>query len=182
MNNSELGEENRSPQSNSHCGKSNVVDMTACSNLFPMSQHHSHSGAFETLEVHEMPQNIINNHHCSQNTTCQGSVSGPETNDISHFNGTHDKLHPVTVVNIANNNSHIDIDSRSAQTLITLVHEHGLENDPHSPLQVDKKVKMVIHKWGPVAPINPQRFFIKMLLSRGYSSSMIPAITSQHRR
>ena len=54
------------------------------------------------------------------------------------------------------------------------------EKDPHSPLQVSKKVKMVIYKWGPVEPINPERFFLKMLLSRGYATKMIPALTSKY--
>jgi hypothetical protein len=172
---------------NSHCELSNVIDMTAvaCCNLFPMSHHHPDSGVFETLEVHELPQmaqHSINSHHGNQNTPCHEMESGPETNEISLLNGTRDILHPGTVVNVAHSNSHNDIDSRNVQTLITLVQKEESENDPHSPLQVDKKVKMVIHKWGPVAPINPERFFLKMLLSRGYSSSMIPALTSQHRR
>jgi hypothetical protein len=56
------------------------------------------------------------------------------------------------------------------------------DQDPHSPLQVSKKVKLVIQKWGAVEPINPERFFLKMLLSRGYPTKMIPALNSQYRR
>lgn len=65
---------------------------------------------------------------------------------------------------------------------LTIIHLDDSERDPHSPLQVNKKVKMVVHRWGPVEPINPERFFLKMLLSRGYATKMIPALTSQYRR
>lgn len=64
----------------------------------------------------------------------------------------------------------------------TVIHLDDSERDPHSPQQVNKKVKMVVHRWGPVEPINPERFFLKMLLSRGYATKMIPALTSQYRR
>lgn len=59
---------------------------------------------------------------------------------------------------------------------------HIDDYDPHGPTQVGRKVKMVTNKWGPVEPINPERFFLKMLLSRGYETKMIPALTSQNRR
>lgn len=69
-----------------------------------------------------------------------------------------------------------------ATLAITVIQIDDSEKDPHSPLQVTKKVKMVVHRWGPVEPINPERFFLKMLLSRGYATKMIPALTSQYRR
>jgi hypothetical protein len=69
-----------------------------------------------------------------------------------------------------------------ATIAITVIQLDDSEKDPHSPSQVSKKVKMVVHKWGPVEPINPERFFLKMLLSRGYATKMIPALTSQYRR
>jgi hypothetical protein len=69
-----------------------------------------------------------------------------------------------------------------ATLAITVIQLDDSEKDPHSPSQVSKKVKMVVHRWGPVEPINPERFFLKMLLSRGYATKMIPALTSQYRR
>ena len=70
--------------------------------------------------------------------------------------------------------------SNSASAVTPVRHDE--EKDPHGPLQVTKKVKMVIHRWGPVEPINPERFFLKMLLSRGYATKMIPALQSEYRR
>ena len=64
---------------------------------------------------------------------------------------------------------------------VAIIVRHEDDKDPHGPQQVTRKVKMVIHKWGNVEPINPERFFLKMLLSRGYSTKMIPAMVSQHK-
>lgn len=69
---------------------------------------------------------------------------------------------------------------RHAEKSTAIIHIDDF--DPHGPTQVGRKVKMVINKWGPVEPINPERFFLKMLLSRGYETKMIPALTSQNRR
>ena len=69
---------------------------------------------------------------------------------------------------------------RHAEKSTTISHIDDF--DPHGPTQVGRKVKMVINKWGPVEPINPERFFLKMLLSRGHETKMIPALTSQNRR
>ena len=71
---------------------------------------------------------------------------------------------------------------RHSEKQTTIIQIDDFERDPHGPTQVSRKVKMVINKWGPVQPINPERFFIKMLLSRGYATKMIPALTSQNRR
>lgn len=76
---------------------------------------------------------------------------------------------------------HIEILDRWDPSPVLMIVSHEDEKDPHSPQQVTRKVKMVIHKWGHVQPINPERFFLKMLLSRGYSTKMIPASTSQNK-
>ena len=76
---------------------------------------------------------------------------------------------------------HTEILERWHPSPILMIVSHEDEKDPHSPQQVTRKVKMVIHKWGHVQPINPERFFLKMLLSRGYSTKMIPATTSQNK-
>ena len=54
--------------------------------------------------------------------------------------------------------------------------------DLHGPLQVQSRVEIVLHKWGPVEPINPELFFFKLLASRGYNSELIPALASQYNR
>lgn len=63
-----------------------------------------------------------------------------------------------------------------------IIHIEDFGGDPHGPTQVGRNVKIVINRWGPVEPINPERFFLKMLTSRGYATKMIPALTSQNRR
>ena len=73
------------------------------------------------------------------------------------------------------------IECWNPQTAVVIAH-HEEEKDPHGPLQVTRKVKLVMHKWGHVEPINPERFFLKMLLSRGYTTKMIPALQSTYRR
>ena len=57
-----------------------------------------------------------------------------------------------------------------------------LSFDMHGPLQVQNRVEIVMHKWGPVEPINPELFFFKLLASRGYNSELIPALASQYNR
>ena len=54
--------------------------------------------------------------------------------------------------------------------------------DPHGPLQIHDMVKTVINSWGPVEPINPERFFFKLLASRGYDCSTISALGSSYSR
>lgn len=54
--------------------------------------------------------------------------------------------------------------------------------DVHGPLQVQQEVDLVIYRWGPVEPINPERFFLKLLSSRGYDGTLIPALKSQYCR
>lgn len=156
----------------------NMTEVSSCS-LFPKSLYHSNSEAFDTVEAHEMSQEMRNSHQNHHQLMQHEIASGPETHIISNFGGTRDISHPGSTVNIERNNER---DSNCVNTLITIVQNEEIGNDPHSPLQVDTKVKMVVQKWGPVAPINPERFFLKMLLSRGYSSNMIPALTSQYRR
>lgn len=56
------------------------------------------------------------------------------------------------------------------------------EQDPHGPLQVQQQVEMVMYRWGHVEAISPERFFLKLLSSRGYDSSMIPALSSKYCR
>ena len=72
----------------------------------------------------------------------------------------------------------------SFQTVIAQEHVGLLtiEKDPHGPLEDQKKVDLVIFKWGPVEPINPERFFLKLLSSRGYEISTIPALNSHYCR
>lgn len=55
-------------------------------------------------------------------------------------------------------------------------------DDPHAPLLVQSSVDLVIHKWGPIEPMNPERFFLDLLASRGYDNKLIPALTSQYNR
>jgi hypothetical protein len=67
-----------------------------------------------------------------------------------------------------------------------IVQEHvGLlipEKDPHGPHEVQRKVDLVIYRWGPVEPMNPERFFLKLLSSRGYEISTISALNSHYCR
>lgn len=72
----------------------------------------------------------------------------------------------------------------SFRTVIAQEHASLLtpEKDPHGPLEVQQKVDLVIYQWGPVEPINPERFFLKLLSSRGYEISTIPALGSHYCR
>lgn len=54
--------------------------------------------------------------------------------------------------------------------------------DPHGPLQVQNRVDIVLHKWGPTEPVNPELFFLKLLASRGYESELMPALSSKYNR
>lgn len=81
-------------------------------------------------------------------------------------------------------------DEESFTSLLAIVIQHdnkghnGEDNDTisYNPINVDNKVQMVIHKWGPVGAMNPEDFFLKLLSSRGFEIAMIPALTSQYRR
>ena len=63
-----------------------------------------------------------------------------------------------------------------------LVKQKGDSHDSHGPKHVCVKVKMVIRNWGPVAPISPERFFMKLLLSRGHQVKAIPALSLSTRK
>ena len=54
--------------------------------------------------------------------------------------------------------------------------------DPHGPLLIHDMVKLVISSWGPVEPISPERFFFKLLASRGYDCGTISALGSNYSR
>jgi hypothetical protein len=78
-----------------------------------------------------------------------------------------------------------DDDNCSTVTTVNLVENSRMiitEQDPHGPLQVQQQVEMVMCRWGHVEAINPERFFLKLLSSRGYDSNMIPALTSKYCR
>lgn len=100
--------------------------------------------------------------------------------DLSDIEGAMDTTETIVATRIINNGTELPVSHGKPSEPIVVLDE--TEKDPHSPSQVSKKVKMVIHKWGPVEPINPERFFLKMLLSRGYATKMIPALTSKYRR
>jgi hypothetical protein len=48
-------------------------------------------------------------------------------------------------------------------------------------LHVFKTVKMVMLHWGPIEPINPEIFLLKLLSRRGYDCSMIPALSAHQK-
>jgi hypothetical protein len=48
-------------------------------------------------------------------------------------------------------------------------------DDPWSPYQINNRVRMVLEKWGNLAPMRPDIFLFKLLESRGYDPSVIPA-------
>ena len=50
------------------------------------------------------------------------------------------------------------------------------ELDPYAPLNVPSNVQLVIKKWGPAVAISPERFFTKLLLSRGYAADNFPLV------
>jgi len=55
-------------------------------------------------------------------------------------------------------------------------------DDPKGPYQVQKEVARIVRKWDVFSPVSPDYFLAKLLDSRGYSSSTIPAITSSLRK
>lgn len=58
------------------------------------------------------------------------------------------------------------------QKLQSLKYRH---DDPWSPYQINNRVQMVLEKWGNLAPMRPDIFLFKLLESRGYDPSVIPA-------
>ena len=137
------------------------------------------SDAYTPLEVNSSPETTMDipaYHHISQSppvskhTNLPHHISSNLIADIQHLRNSE-----VTQM------EHTEILERWHPSPILMIVSHEDEKDPHSPQQVTRKVKMVIHKWGHVQPINPERFFLKMLLSRGYTTKMIPAATSQNK-
>lgn len=55
-------------------------------------------------------------------------------------------------------------------------------NDPRGPYQVQKEVAKIFRKWDAFSPVSPDVFLAKLLDSRGYDSTTIPAITSSMRK
>lgn len=55
-------------------------------------------------------------------------------------------------------------------------------NDVYGPFQIQKRVEIVVQRWGAIASIPPDKFLIRILSSRGYSTDMIPALQSEFRR
>lgn len=53
--------------------------------------------------------------------------------------------------------------------------------DPHDPANVPQYVKIVVRKWGFVEAISPERFLLKLMLSRGYEAVAIPPLSSSMR-
>ena len=109
-----------------------------------------------------------------QMTTFIKCISGPQ-NILEQDDSIMDTRNSLTALDHP-------LESRHTDKHTTIILMDDFERDPHGPTQVSRKVKMVINKWGPVEPINPERFFLKMLLSRGYPTKMIPALTSPNRR
>jgi hypothetical protein len=50
------------------------------------------------------------------------------------------------------------------------------QKDPHAPQNVPSNVQLVIKNWGPAVAICPERFFSKLLLSRGYPADNFPLL------
>ena len=56
-------------------------------------------------------------------------------------------------------------------------HMHDvIDMDPYAPQNVPSNVQLVIKKWGPAVAISPERFFTKLLLSRGYPADNFPLV------
>jgi hypothetical protein len=56
-------------------------------------------------------------------------------------------------------------------------------HDQHGPRHVCVKVKMVVKNWGVgCSPIPPERFLMKLMLSRGHEVRTIPALSSSARK
>jgi hypothetical protein len=54
--------------------------------------------------------------------------------------------------------------------------------DPGSPYQITSHVEKVVSRWSKVSPIPPDQFLLRLLSSRGYDTSLIPALESDFRR
>ena len=54
--------------------------------------------------------------------------------------------------------------------------EDDSHNDPYAPRNVPPNVQLVIKNWGPAVAISPERFFAKLLLSRGYPADNYPLV------
>ena len=49
------------------------------------------------------------------------------------------------------------------------------KDDPWGPYQIQQRVQLVVDRWGKIDPIRPDLFLSKLLSSRGYDASIIPA-------
>mmetsp|Transcript_25396 Transcript_25396/g.42556 ORF Transcript_25396/g.42556 Transcript_25396/m.42556 type:complete len:303 (-) Transcript_25396:191-1099(-) len=54
---------------------------------------------------------------------------------------------------------------------------YDARNDPRGVYQIQKRVEQLVTTWGAVAPVHPQHFLQRIMESRGYDATMIPAMT-----
>ena len=88
----------------------------------------------------------------------------------------------VTPVGIQHTDSDLKSNVSSTPSISSETNFASSSLDPHGPLLIHDMVKTVINSWGPVEPINPERFFFKLLASRGYDCSTISALGSSYSR
>ncbi len=49
-------------------------------------------------------------------------------------------------------------------------------NDPRGPYHIQGRIKLAIERWGSITAIPPDRFLAKLLSSRGYETTLFPAV------
>lgn len=49
----------------------------------------------------------------------------------------------------------------------------------YNPSEVQKRVKIIVQRWGRVVPIDPEIFLLRILESRGYETEFVSAISQR---
>ena len=50
-----------------------------------------------------------------------------------------------------------------------------------SPREIQKRIPMILYKWGPIISIPPDKFFLNLLSCRGYESLLFPSNNSSYK-
>lgn len=117
---------------------------------------HSKSASFEPSE-HVFKVARLNSDESSQRTTPSSSSNSLDSQQSSsHPDSTED-------------------DTGNTDTYCRLT-------DPRGPFQVSEHVKLTVQRWGVLAAIAPDQFLKRILSSRGYSTDMMPAMSSPYRQ
>jgi hypothetical protein len=53
------------------------------------------------------------------------------------------------------------------------------KNDPRGPYLVQERIHQALERWDTVTAISPEKFLAKLLMSRGYDTSLFPSKNSR---